>query len=126
MRSAAEKRIEKIGEERRDERRREERKRRIEKIGEDRGEERRREERRGKRRAERRGGMEKRRGVERRGEEKRGAQRTCDVDGSGQLEVGFSHSTEHGAVMHQPGDAVIHHQLLQVLVIQYISIHEGT
>lgn len=43
---------------------------------------------------------------------------TGDVDGACQGHVGLPHSTEEGAVVNQPRDAVVHHDLPQVLVVQ--------
>ena len=49
---------------------------------------------------------------------------TSDVHGSGQGHVCFSHCAEQGAVMKQPGDAVVHHNLPKILVIQDVRINK--
>lgn len=43
--------------------------------------------------------------------------RTGDVNRARQRHVGFSNGAEEGAVVDQPSDAVIHHDLSQVLVV---------
>lgn len=50
---------------------------------------------------------------------------TSDVHGSGQGHICFAHRTEQGTVMKQPGDAVVHHDLPKVLVIQDVGINKG-
>lgn len=49
---------------------------------------------------------------------------TGDVNRACQRHVGFSDGTEEGAVVEQPGDAIIHHDLSQVLVVQDVCIYE--
>lgn len=49
---------------------------------------------------------------------------TSDVNGAGQGHVSFSNSTEEGAIVNQPSDAVVHHNLPQVLVVQDVRIYE--
>lgn len=49
---------------------------------------------------------------------------TGDVDRARQGHVGFSDGAEEGAVVHQPGDAIIHHDLPEVLVVQDVCIYE--
>lgn len=50
---------------------------------------------------------------------------TGNVNGTGQWNIGLSNGTEEGAVVHQPGDTVVHYDLPQVLVVQDVCIDEG-
>lgn len=43
---------------------------------------------------------------------------TSDVNRACQGHISLSYSTEEGAVVNQPGDAVVHHNFPQVLVVQ--------
>ena len=49
---------------------------------------------------------------------------TGDVDGPGQGYVGLPDGAEQGAVVNQPGDAVVHHDLTEVLVVQDVRVDE--
>lgn len=49
---------------------------------------------------------------------------TGDVNRARQRYVGFSDGAEEGAVVDQPGDAVIHHDLAQVLVVEDVCVYE--
>ena len=49
---------------------------------------------------------------------------TSDVDGPGQGHVGLPDGTEQGAVVNQPGDAVVHHDLAEILVVQDVRVDE--
>lgn len=53
-----------------------------------------------------------------------GARLTGDVDGSGEGHVGLADGAEQGAVVDQPSDAVVHHDLPQVLVVQNVRVDE--
>lgn len=50
---------------------------------------------------------------------------TSDVDVASQRYVGLSHRAKQGAVMDQPRDAVVHHNLTQVLIVQDVRVDEG-
>lgn len=50
---------------------------------------------------------------------------TGDVHRTRQSHVGFPHRAEEGAVVDQPCDAVVHHDLPQVLVVQDVGVDEG-
>lgn len=50
---------------------------------------------------------------------------TGDVDGAREGDVSLSNGAEQGAVVNQPGDAVVHHDLPQVLVVQDVRVDEG-
>lgn len=49
---------------------------------------------------------------------------TSDIYGSGQRYVCFSNRTEQSTVMEQPGDAVVYHNLSEILVIQNVGINK--
>lgn len=51
---------------------------------------------------------------------------TCDVDGSRQGDVGFPDGAEQRAVVEQPRDPVVHHDLAQVLVVQDVRVDKRT
>lgn len=50
---------------------------------------------------------------------------TGDVNRACQGHVSLSNSTEEGAVVNQPSDAVVHHNFPQVLVVQDVWVDEG-
>ena len=50
---------------------------------------------------------------------------TGDVDRACQGHVSLSNGAEEGAVVNQPGDAVVHHDFPQVLVVQDVRVDEG-
>lgn len=49
---------------------------------------------------------------------------TGDVNRARQRHVGLSDGAEEGAVVNQPGDAVVHHDLSQVLVVKDVCVYE--
>jgi len=51
-------------------------------------------------------------------------ERTCDVDLFGQRHVALAHGRQHGGVVHQPADVVVHHGLPEVLVVQDVGEDE--
>lgn len=49
---------------------------------------------------------------------------TSDIDGPGQGHIRFPDRTEQSAIMKQPGNAVVYHDLPKILVIQNVGINK--
>jgi len=47
-----------------------------------------------------------------------------DVDADGKRDVGLADDAQQRAEMHQPINALVHHQLLQLLEVKHVRVNE--